>query len=358
MSQNIKKPSKEIISVNETRRTLLRGAGSVALVAPVLGMTGVAGSLLAGRAVAAPELTPLKFAWNQASFCSTPVPVAKETGIFAKHGLDVTLDNFGGTADQLLEALATGKADAAIGMIHLWLKPLESGFDVKIIGSVHSGCIRLIGYKPANVTKLEDLRGKAIGVSSLGGPGKHFFSVYLKKHGIDPEKDVTWKVYPRDLLAVAAEKGEVQAIADSDPLVFVLEKNAKGAFVEIATNRSGEYKDKICCVVGVRGDLLRKNKPAAAALIRALTEAGEYTGHHPDEGAKIFHKYSAGITLEELQALYGTLDFHHHPDKADLRSEIAWFAEDYRSVGVLKPTTDPQKFATAVYTDVLAGAGK
>jgi NitT/TauT family transport system substrate-binding protein len=357
MSQNIEKASPVNASVNETRRILLRGAGS-ALVAPVLGMSSIAGSLFAGSAIAAPNLTPLKFAWHQGSFCSTPVAVAKETGIFEKHGLDVTLDNFGGTADQLLEALATGKADAAIGMIHLWLKPLESGFDVKIIGSVHAGCIRLIGYKPANVTKLEDLRGKAIGVAGMGAPGKHFFSVYLKKHGIDPEKEVDWKVYPRDLLGVAAEKGEIQAIIDQDPQVFVLEKHANGAFVEIATNRSGEYQDKVCCVVGVKGDLLRKNKPAATAVIRSLVEAGEYTAQHPDEGAKIFHKYSTGITLEELQALYGTLDYHHHPVNADLRSEIAYFAEDFRSIGVLKPTTDPQKLANAVYADVFDGAAR
>jgi NitT/TauT family transport system substrate-binding protein len=354
MSQNIEKSSGK---VSEMRRTLLRGAGS-ALIVPALGMGGIAGSLFAGSAIAAPALTPLKFAWNQSAFCSTPVAVAKETGIFEKHGLDVTLDNFGGTADQLLEALATGKADAAIGMIHLWLKPLESGFDVKIVGSVHAGCIRLIGYKPANVTRLEDLRGKTIGVASMGAPGKHFFSVYLKKHGIDPEKDVVWKAYPRDLLGVAAEKGEIQAVIDQDPQVFVLEKHANGAFVEIATNRSGEYHDKICCVVGVQGELLRKNKPAAAAVIRSLIEAGEYTAQHPDEGAKIFHKYATGITLEELQSLYSTLDYHHHPVNTDLRSEIAWFADDFRGIGVLKPTTDPQKFAAAVYADVFDGAAK
>ncbi|GHU10755.1 ABC transporter substrate-binding protein [Betaproteobacteria bacterium] len=354
MSQTIEKSSG---NVNEMRRTLLRGAGS-ALIVPALGMTGVAGSLFAGSAIAAPTLTPLKFAWNQSAFCSTPVAVAKETGIFEKNGLDVTLDNFGGTADQLLEALATGKADAAIGMIHLWLKPLESGFDVKIVGSVHAGCIRLIGYKPANVTKLEDLRGKTIGVASMGAPGKHFFSVYLKKHGIDPEKDVVWRAYPRDLLGVAAEKGEIQAVIDQDPQVFVLEKHANGAFVEIATNRSGEYHNKICCVVGVQGELLRKNKPAATAVIRSLIEAGEYTAQHPDEGAKIFHKYATGISLEELQALYGTLDYHHHPVNTDLRSEIAWFADDFRGIGVLKPSTDPQKFASAVYADVFDGAAK
>ncbi|MDR2689726.1 MAG: ABC transporter substrate-binding protein, partial [Azoarcus sp.] len=310
-------------------------------------------------ALAAPEsptsrasLTPLRFAWNQVAFCSTPVAVAKEAGIFEKHGLDVTLENFGGTADQLLEAISTGKADAAIGMIHLWLKPLESGFDVKVIGSVHAGCIRLIGYKPAGVTALEDLRGKTIGVASLAAPGKHFFSVYFKRHGIDPEKDVTWRAYPRDLLGVAAEKGEIQAVIDQDPQVFAIQKHGNGAFVEIATNRSGEYRDKICCIVGASANLLRNNKPAAATLIQALTEAGEYTAKNVAEAARIFQKYTPNIALEDLRQLYGTLDYAHHPHGRDLRAEIAFFAEDFRKIGVLKPSTDPEKFAAFVHGDV------
>lgn len=340
-------PKKEIHQpIDSTRRSLLRAGGFAALSAPLLALGGSA------WAAPATKLTPLKFAWNQTAFCLTPVAIAKETGIFEKNGLDVSLDNFGGSTDQLLEAIATGKADAAVGMIHRWLKPLEAGFDVKIVSSVHGGCIRLIGYKPANVVKLEDLKGKTIGVADMGAPGKHFFSVYLRKHGIDPERDVTWRQYPRDLFGIAAEKGEIHAVVDQDPQVFNVQKHSNGAFVEIATNISGEYHDKVCCVIGARGELLRKNRPVVAALARSLIEATDYTAQHVDESAKIFHKYTTGITLEDLKELYGTLNLHHHPSGKSLRDEIAFFAEDFRSIGVLKQSTDPKKYAEHVFVDV------
>ncbi len=51
-------------------------------------------------------------------------------GFFARHGLDVDLLNYSGSTDQLLEALAAGKADAAAGMALRWLKRMEQGFDV------------------------------------------------------------------------------------------------------------------------------------------------------------------------------------------------------------------------------------
>jgi NitT/TauT family transport system substrate-binding protein len=352
----MQKPMSQIAHVSDfgpvdaARRALLCAAGA----APLLALGGNAWAQAATAASKASDaLVPLQFAWNQTSFCLTPVAVAKETGIFRKHGLDVSLINYAGSTDQLLESLATGKADAAVGMIHRWLKPLESGFDVKIIAGLHGGCMRLIGYKPAKVTKLADLKGKAIGVQDMGAPAKHFFSVYLKKNGIDPEQDVTWKVYQRDLLGLAAEKGEVQAVAETDPLAFKIERDTKGGFVELATNASGQYHNKVCCVVGVGGKLVRDNRPVATALARSLVEAYEWSAANIDASAEIFLKYTTNLPLADLKSLYETLTLHHHPIGADLRDEIASYAEDFKELGVLKNSTDPRKYADHVFVKVL-----
>jgi NitT/TauT family transport system substrate-binding protein len=343
--------SRPELPVDASKRALLRAAGAVAVAAPFLALGG---NVLAQQAPApAKALVPLQFAWNQTSFCLTPVAVAKETGIFAKHGLDVSLINYGGSTDQLLESLATGKADAAVGMIHRWLKPLESGFDVKIIAGLHGGCMRLIGYRPANITKLADLKGKTIGVQGMDAPARHFFSVYLKKNGIDPEREITWKVYPRDLLGLAAEKGEIHAVAETDPIAFKIERDSKGGFVELASNASGQYHDKVCCVVGVGGKLARDRRPVATALARSLVEAYEWASGNIDESAKIFLKYTTNLPLEDLKSLYKTLTLHHHPVGADLRDEIIYYANDFKDLGVLKASTDPKKYADHVFVKVL-----
>ncbi|MDR1228041.1 MAG: ABC transporter substrate-binding protein [Azoarcus sp.] len=330
------------------RRSLLAAAGSAALAAPLIGFGGHAWAQAAPR-----KPVPLTFAWSQVSFCLTPVAVAKETGIFEKNGLDVTLINYSGSNDQLLESLSTGKADAAVGMIYRWLKPLESGFDVKIVAGIHGGCVRLIAYKPTGITKLEQLRGKAIGVPDLAQPAKHFFSIYLKRNGIDPERDVTWKAYQADLMGLAAEKGEIQAIAYSDPTLYRIERDTKAGFVHLATNTDPPYQDKTCCVIGVGGRLVKSNRPAVAALAKSLVEAYDWTNAHQEEGAKIFQKYAANLTVEDLKHLYKQLTLHAHPVHTDLRDQLAFFAQDFKDLGVLKPTTDPQKFADHIYAGVL-----
>src|SRR5690349_18786528 len=109
-----------------SRRTVLGLAGAFGLAAPVT-MIGAARALtptksgalsdefpLCRAAVTGEELSgpprALTLAWNASSVCTSAAPVAKERGIFAKHNLDVDFINFGGSTEQLLEAIATGKA--------------------------------------------------------------------------------------------------------------------------------------------------------------------------------------------------------------------------------------------------------
>ena len=327
-----------------SRRGLIRAGGATAVVA--------ASGLIATRAWS--QQRKLSFAWNASAFCLSPVVVAQERGFFEKNGLQVDLINYTGSTDQLLESLATAKADAAVGMIHRWLKPLESGFDVKIVGSSHGGCVRLVGVKEAGVTDLQKLKGKTIGVSDIASPGKNFFSILLKKNGIDADKDVTWRQYPADLLDIAVNKGEIQAIADGDPTLYLIEKRNKGRYQEIASNLSGEYKDKVCCIVGARGELVRNEKPVVASLVRSIVQASDYVAENPNESARIFAKYSPKVPVEDLQALLGTLTHGHHPTGKGLRDEVEFYARDFKSVGVLKQNTDPVRLANHVSVDVLA----
>ena len=322
----------------------------------LLGAAAVAGTALAGglgaRRVWANEPKPIKLTWNANAICLVPVPVAEQLGFFKKHGLKVELVNFSGSTDALLEAIATGKADAGVGMVHRWLKALEQGFDVKITGASHGGCVRLVGAKSAGVTELAKLKGKTIGVSDLASPGKHFFAILLAKSGIDPVKDVEWRQYPADLLAIAVDKGEIQAIADGDPNLHLIQRRNKD-LVNLASNLSGDYADKTCCVVGVRGQLVRNDKPTAAALTRAIVEASDWVANNPNESARIFTKYSP-VAEAELRAVLGTLTHQHHPSGVALRDQIAYYARDFKTIGVFRPNTDPAKFAAHVVADVLA----
>jgi NitT/TauT family transport system substrate-binding protein len=354
-----------------TRRSLLQTAGTVGAAVPL----GFAAShvfaanrpLQTLNPIAAPPIchasaqTPLtvvngqrrnlRLTWNASAICTVGVPVAQTKGYFEKRNLAVELINFGGSTDQLLEAIATGKADAGVGMALRWLKPLEQGFDVRITTATHGGCMRLLAAKASGIAKLEDLKGTVVGASDMAAPDKNFFSIRLAKLGIDPIKDVQWKVFPADLLPVALQKGEVQAFTQGDPLGWVVRD--RDGLTEVATNLTGEYAHRACCVLGVRGSLIRDDRDAAAALTEAILEAQEFVTANPDEAAAIFAPYSPVAKSDQLAAMLRSHTHNHHPVGADLRQEIAAYVEELKAISVIKPSTNAERFSDKVYANVL-----
>jgi sulfonate transport system substrate-binding protein len=349
------------------RRTLLRSGAAAALAAPI-GAFGAQAFSARGAVPAtefpicktasdAPPLTgaprKLKLSWNAGAVCLAPLPVAIDHGFFQKQNLDVELVNYSGSTDQLLEAIATGKSDAGLGMALRWLKPLEQGFDVKIAAGTHGGCMRVLTRAGSGVDKLADLKGKIVAVGDLAGPDKNFFSIQLAKQGIDPNKDVDWRPYPGNLLNVAVEKGEVQAFLASDPLAYLWLKDTQ--YKEVASNLDGEYRDKTCCIVGLRGSLVRNEPHVARAITQALLDAAMFTSQNPDKAAKSFQPYAPKTaSLADLEAMARYHTHHHHPVGTVLKQELKGYADDLKTVSVFKQSTDTAKFAERIYVDVFS----
>ena len=299
------------------------------------------------------ESRKLKLSWNAGAVCLAPLPIALDYGFFKKQNLDVELVNFAGSTDQLLEAIATGKTDGGLGMALRWLKPLEQGFDVKITAGTHGGCMRVLTRADSGVDRLADLKGKVVAVGDFAGPDKNFFSIQLAKLGIDPNSEVDWRAYPGNLLNVAVEKGEVQAFLSSDPLAYLWLKDK--AYKEVASNLDGVYRDMSCCIVGLRGTLVRNEPEVARAITQALLDAAMFTSQNPEAAAKSFQPYAPkAASLADLEGMVRYHTHHHHPTGEVLKRELRAYAEDLKAISVFKPSTDTAKFAERIYVDVFA----
>lgn len=334
-----------------TRRSLLRNAAGVGLAAPFLGL-GIGGL---ARAQGTAALKPVKFASNASAICLAPVFVAKDHGIFEKYGLDVEIVNFGASTEALLEAIATGKAEGGIGMALRWLKALEQGFDVKITAGTHGGCSRLVALRSSGITELSQLKGRTIGVTDLAAPGKNFFSILLHQSGIDPERDVKWRAFSADVLELAAERGEIDAIADGDPRAFFWLRDTPEKYVQVASNLDHGFENRVCCIAGLSGSLVRDDPETARALTRALLEAQDWTVARPEDAARAFLPQAPrGRTVEDLVAVLKDQTHDHTPTGADLKTEIAQYAAELRDINIFRRSTDPQQFAERVHADVLS----
>lgn len=148
--------------------------------------------------------------------CEAPIFMAMEKGFFKEEGLDASLVKCEWA--NYKDVLALGGFDITHHLVMYLMKPMEQGLDIKLTGGIHRGCLRIQSSAKSNIEKVADLRGKRIGIPGMGTPPFIFASRVLANNGIDPSKEITWRVFPAGELGLAIEKGEVDAVADSDPI--------------------------------------------------------------------------------------------------------------------------------------------
>src|SRR5438034_6813443 len=102
------------------------------------------------------------------------------------------------------------------------LKPMEQGLDVTFTGGIQRGCLRAQAAAKSDIHSIQNLRGKRIGVPGMGTPPFIFANRVLATNGIDPGKEISWKVFPAGELGLAIDKGEVDAVANAEPIGTLL----------------------------------------------------------------------------------------------------------------------------------------
>jgi len=341
--------SKQRSSADLSRRNVLKAAGAVGIA--VSG--GVLGAKVFSPAIAAPA-TKIRLGWGDIAACHSPLGFGVAKGIYAKHNLDIELYPFMSNGQTVIQAIATGKADAAAGLIGDWLKPLEQGFDVKLFVGSHGGCGRLFASENSGIKELKDLKGKTIATFVMGASPQTALQVSIAKAGLDPNTDVNWKTAPFDLVGEVIARGEADAGIHIDPWAWSIEK--KHNLVHIADTQTGYYEGKTCCVLGANGNFLKANKDALRRLAEGNIEVHEYTAAHPDEVAKWYAENlkPAGLTEADLTEILGKLVYHNHPVGQPLVDQIRWAAEDLKLVKVLDAETDPKTLAEHVTVNILA----
>ena len=117
-----------------------------------------------------------------------PVIVALDRGYFKENGLNAEFVPFRGGPDLLKAVLAGDVLIALTGSTDL-LVFREAGSPIKMIATHTEGNHFTLNVA-ADVQKIADLKGKAIGVTRAGATTWVFARMLAKKEGWDPDKDV------------------------------------------------------------------------------------------------------------------------------------------------------------------------
>ncbi len=277
--------------------------------------------------------------------CEAPLFVAVEQGFFKEENLDVTMVKCDWATYK--DTLALGGIDVTHHLIMMFLKPIEQGMDVKILAGVHKGCLRVQTSTKTNITKVEDLRGKRIGIQGMGTPPFIFANRALAEHGLDPAKDVTWQVFPPGELGLALEKGLVDAVATSEPIGTLLTANNK--LITIADQATDEpFASEYCCAVIANGKFVANNPKAAAAATRAILKAAKWVEANHQLAAKdaVEKKYLASTPEMNATAIS---HLRYQPSVAGGEAAVKTAAAAMKQVKMLNASTNVDELANRAF---------
>jgi NitT/TauT family transport system substrate-binding protein len=248
-------------------------------------------ALLAGRLPAQDKpLIPVRAAYVPVATW-LPAWVALDKGIFAKHGLAVTLTQIQnlsllpGTVGRQFEFAASTPTDL--------LKAVAGGLDVvasagQAIEVKSNPTTQVIVRKDGNVKTIQDLKGKAIAAPTLGAV-IHVATLYwLKKNGVDPSFIRAVEV-PFPNMGDQLKAGNVDAVEALEPFV--------GALLAAGNVSLGDpllaAGDSVLFPFWIsEGKWARANRPVIKAWIDALTETKSFMDANSDETRAILAKYS------------------------------------------------------------------
>ena len=244
----------------------------------------------------------LRIGYSSISGAYVGIWVAHDAGFFAKEGLDdqmILIPN--GT--QLAQVTVAGEVDIASQGGGAALAAAFSGADFKIIGNNVNKLVFSMYARP-EIKRVEELRGKKIGITRVGSSADISARFALRKHNLDPQKDVILlQLGSMTSIAGALKGGTVDAGMVSPPTLFLMEKLG---FKEVASITDMDLAFPNPAMV-VLGDIIRKKPDLIDRFMRAYVRGVHRAKTDREFTIRSYAKYT---TVQDTAILQKAYDFY------------------------------------------------
>ena len=246
------------------------------------------------------QMTRLNVGYSAASADQLPAWVAKDSGIFAKNGLDVELIFFTGGTTAIL-ALVSG--DVPITQVSG--PPLvNSAFAGSEAVFVAAGIVSLnyvLMGKPG-IKTVEQLKGGTVAISRFGSATDSIARFALRRIGLTPGKDVTLvQVGSGPERLSAALTGRVTASVINPPSSFIAEKRGLAVIADVA--KMGLVFQHTG--VGTTRRFIKEHPDIVRRYVKAHVEAVHKMWTDKEATIKALSKYmGSGLERETLEKSY------------------------------------------------------
>jgi len=224
--------------------------------------------------------------------------LAKEAKLFEKHGLDVETVLLRGSG-QTSQAMVSGSLFASsVASPAVMLANLNGADLANVAHGIAAQGSKLM-VRP-EIRRPEDLRGKKIGVSSLGSAGDLIFGYILRKYGIDANREINF-------LAVGSTGERLQALlngaVDAADLTYPADVQAERKGFRALLEAKKELVYPTASVV-TRRKTIREDRDTVMRFVRGFVEGIAYLKQNKEFSKKVLGKYLRTNDPEYLEGAY------------------------------------------------------
>jgi NitT/TauT family transport system substrate-binding protein len=223
-----------------------------------------------------------------------------ESGIAQRHGLDVQLEYVASSSG--IPAVLSGQVQMANVGGSETLSAAAQGADLVIIGTTLP-VYPFVFMAPGNISSVDELKGKTIGVSNIGSTSDTATRVTLRNVGLDPNKDVNIvAVGSLENRMAALFQGAIDGGVAQPPEQLALEDQGFHVIYDLAANRVPAAGGGVV----VQRSWLKANRDVAQRYIDSLVEATVRSRQDKEFAMKVLQKY---LNTDDQRALEATYEF-------------------------------------------------
>ena len=266
-----------------------------------------------------------------------PLTLAKEAGLFKKHGLDVTIKKIPQKDRHL--AIASGDVQCAATTVETWVVWNANGVATKQIFQMDKSYGADGMVVRSNIQKVADLKGKTVGVDAPGTSPYFGLAWILKKNGLSM-KDITVATMSPQAAAQAFVAGQNDAAMTYEPYLSTVRSNPSAGKIIATTLDYPMIMDTFGCTPKFLAD----NPKAAKALADSYFDAIDLIAKEPK---KSFEIMGADIkqTGEQFEASQKYLRWQDRAaNKKFFAGELQQFSKEAADllleIGIIKQVPD------------------
>jgi len=246
----------------------------------------------------AQPLSKIRIGYPSISSRQAQLWVAKDEGIFRRHGLNVELIFLRG-GQVAIQAL-TGGDPPLVTIGNVIIANLQ-GHDIVLVGSVENSYDQSVFARRGTMTRMEELKGKRFGISGFGSATHNAALILFKKFNLEPNRDVTFVptgTGPERLAAMSTARIDATFFNPSE-----VPQALKAGFVEIIQMADIGFEVQGSGLATSRA-YIKANRDVVKAALKAYVEGIYYVFANKAATMKSLTRYMRTDDQEVLDYSY------------------------------------------------------